>query len=168
MLAMLAARFVTAGQKEAAKANIEQAAYMAVRGVEAISKAETSHDLVAANVAFYLLAERAMEAGKTEGVASEKSERGRIGGLATAQRRLPVKAEAYRLAREYVQSRSASPTRRSVAIAIRQKVKDFAASIGVRFPGSDESILTTIYLEWLPEMEDADALFAAPRSKSTG
>ena len=80
----------------------------------------------------------------------------------------PTIDEAHRLAREYAQSRAVPPSRRSVAIAIRQKVKVFAESIGRRLSGTDESILTTIYLEWLPEMEDADTLFAAPRSKSTG
>lgn len=97
------------------------------------------------------------------------SAKGKAGANAKHQKYYrPIIDEAYRLALEYVAGRDKPPSRRSVAIAIRQKVKAFAAASGVPLTGSDESILNTIYLEWLPDMEGADTLFAGKRTTPTG
>ena len=165
MLAVLAARFVTEGQKIALRRIIEQAAYLAVRGVEAISKAETSHDLVAANVAFHLLAERAIEAGKVEGAASEKRERARAGAAGKVMSLQPVRNEAFRLALAYAGGRSTKPSRSSVVKAIKDEVLSFAASINK--PLSPDQAFTTID-KWLKEMSEANTLFASRHTPLTG
>lgn len=79
-----------------------------------------------------------------------------------------IKEEAYRLAREKVPPSGQWQSRLSAARAIRPGVKAFAESIGKPLPGTDEAILKTIYMVWLPKMPEADVLFAGRRSTSSG
>lgn len=162
MLALLSVRFATEARRiESEGASPFATTHLVVRAVEAVTKAELSHDLVAANVAFHLLAERAMEAGRQEGITHGKVSISASGGKGRAEKYEPIRAESWRLARKNTPPSGKWKSRSQAVKNIKLTVIEFAKQHGAAL--SEDQAFTTID-GWLAAMPDADTLFARKRT----
>lgn len=164
VLALIACWFAIESQAEAASLNIEAAAYLIARAIEAVTKAELSHDLVAANMGFHLLAERALQAGIQDGRTAMKAEQATAGGNAKGARTQLLKNYAHEQARLQAPPSGQWPSRRQAALKLLDGFKSHPEF--VRLNMSVDQAYETLY-GYLAEMPEASTLFTGKQGMST-